>query len=156
MILVAGIGNELLGDDGFGPEVVRRLAAERPVPSEWEARDFGTRELDLALALSGTWRAALVVDSTQLGDPPGTLRLHLPDQAAAWQPDGHAGLAHTLVLAQAWRSTPLPVHVLTCEVSEVPEDPAPGLSPAVAAAVAPALAWIGRWLAATALVHRDA
>jgi hydrogenase maturation protease len=49
-ILVAGIGNIFLGDDGFGVEVVKRLAG-RELPEGVEVVDFGIRGLDLAYAL---------------------------------------------------------------------------------------------------------
>ena len=39
-ILVAGIGNMFLGDDGFGVEVVRRLR-ERPLPMGVKVTEFG-------------------------------------------------------------------------------------------------------------------
>ena len=49
-VLVAGVGNIFLGDDGFGVEVVRRLA-ERALPEGVEVKDFGIRGMDLAYAL---------------------------------------------------------------------------------------------------------
>ena len=54
-ILIAGIGNVFLGDDGFGVEVVKRLA-ERELPEGVEVVDFGIRGLDLAYALDGPIR----------------------------------------------------------------------------------------------------
>ena len=51
-ILVAGIGNIFLGDDAFGVEVVKRLAAQAlPRPWGWDVVDFGIRGLDLTYAL---------------------------------------------------------------------------------------------------------
>ena len=46
-ILVAGIGNTWLRDDGFGGEVVKRLG-ERELPAGVTVVDFGTGGLDLA------------------------------------------------------------------------------------------------------------
>ena len=34
-VLVAGIGNLFCGDDGFGPEVARRLTASAALPEDW-------------------------------------------------------------------------------------------------------------------------
>jgi hydrogenase maturation protease len=42
-VLVAGIGNVFLGDDGFGPEVARRLAADGQLPDGVEVADIGIR-----------------------------------------------------------------------------------------------------------------
>ena len=56
-ILVAGIGNMFLGDDGFGVEVVQRLA-ERELPEDVEVGDFGIRGMDLAYALRTITRSS--------------------------------------------------------------------------------------------------
>ncbi len=61
-ILVAGIGNVFLGDDGFGVEVAQRLAA-RPQPEGVRVVDFGIRGFDLAFALVEGWDAAILVDA---------------------------------------------------------------------------------------------
>ena len=51
-VLVAGIGNVFLGDDGFGVEVATRLAEVR-LPAGVHVEDFGIRGMDLAYALAG-------------------------------------------------------------------------------------------------------
>ena len=61
-ILVAGVGNLFLGDDGFGPEVVRRLAAG-PVPAEVRIVDYGIRGLHLAYDLLEGYDALVLVDA---------------------------------------------------------------------------------------------
>ena len=73
-ILVAGIGNIFLGDDGFGCEVVRRLV-EREIPEDVEVRDFGIRGMDLAYALMDPHEAVVFVDATPRGEEPGTVYL---------------------------------------------------------------------------------
>jgi hydrogenase maturation protease len=77
-ILVAGIGNIFLGDDAFGVEVVRRLAA-RPVPDGVHVVEFGIRGLDLAYALVDGYDAAVLVDAAPRGGRPGTLYVIEPD-----------------------------------------------------------------------------
>ena len=43
-ILVAGVGNLFFSDDGFGPEVVRRLAVDgTPLPEHVTVVDYGIR-----------------------------------------------------------------------------------------------------------------
>jgi hydrogenase maturation protease len=71
-ILIAGIGNIFLGDDGFGCEVAKRLA-ERQMPDEVRAVDFGIRGFDLAYALMDGYDAIILVDTTVRGGEPGTL-----------------------------------------------------------------------------------
>ena len=73
-ILVAGVGNIFLGDDGFGVEVVRRLAG-RDLPEGVEVVDFGIRGMDLAYALQDDFEAVVFVDATPRGEKPGTVYL---------------------------------------------------------------------------------
>jgi hydrogenase maturation protease len=77
-ILVAGIGNIFLGDDGFGVEVVRRLAG-RELPEGVEVVDFGIRGLDLAYALQEEYELVVFVDATPRGQEPGTVYLIEPE-----------------------------------------------------------------------------
>ena len=77
-ILVAGIGNVFLGDDGFGVEVVRRLAG-RELPEGVEVVDFGIRGLDLAYALQRDYDLVVFVDATPRGRKPGTVYLLEPE-----------------------------------------------------------------------------
>src|SRR4051812_22119856 len=61
-VLVAGIGNVFATDDGFGPEVARRLAARR-WPDGVRVVDYGVRGLHLAYDLLAPWDAALLADA---------------------------------------------------------------------------------------------
>ena len=71
-ILVAGIGNAWLGDDGFGGEVVTRLEA-RQLPEGAVVVDFGSGGLDLAYEVMRGYDALLLVDISRQGGAPGTL-----------------------------------------------------------------------------------
>ncbi|MFZ3340249.1 MAG: hydrogenase maturation protease [Terriglobales bacterium] len=77
-ILVAGIGNIFLGDDGFGVEVVRRLASLK-LPDEVRVADFGIRGFDLAYALQDGYETTILVDACPHGEAPGTLYVIEPD-----------------------------------------------------------------------------
>jgi hydrogenase maturation protease len=77
-VLVAGVGNIFLGDDGFGVEVVRRLA-EREMPEGVEVKDFGIRGMDLAYALQEDYEAVVFVDAVPRGEEPGTVYLIEPE-----------------------------------------------------------------------------
>src|SRR5262249_22369251 len=70
-LLIAGVGNLFFGDDGFGVEVVRRLAA-RPLPDGVRVVDFGIRGFDLACALTDEYGGAILVGALSRGGPPGT------------------------------------------------------------------------------------
>jgi hydrogenase maturation protease len=82
-ILVAGIGNIFLGDDGFGSEVARRLLKRR-LPEGVIVEDFGIRGLDLAYALLERFDLAILIDACPRGAAPGTVSVIEPD------PAGHA------------------------------------------------------------------
>ncbi|MFB7173050.1 hydrogenase maturation protease [Streptomyces sp. NPDC056254] len=73
-VLVAGIGNVFLGDDGFGVETVRALSAH-PLPDGVEVVDFGVRGVHLAYQLLDGYDALVLVDATARGGAPGTLYL---------------------------------------------------------------------------------
>jgi len=77
-ILVAGIGNIFLADDGFGVEVVKRLA-ERELPENVEVRDFGIKGMDLAYALMEDYETVIFVDAVPRGEKPGTVYLIEPE-----------------------------------------------------------------------------
>lgn len=77
-ILIAGIGNVFLGDDGFGVEVVKRMA-ERELPEGVDVVDFGIRGLDLAYALMDPYEAVIFVDALPRGEAPGTVYLIEPE-----------------------------------------------------------------------------
>jgi hydrogenase maturation protease len=80
-ILVAGIGNIFLGDDGFGVEVIRRLA-QLELPAGVRVADFGIRGLDLAYALADDYEVAILVDACPGGNAAGTLYVVEPDLKA--------------------------------------------------------------------------
>jgi len=147
-ILVAGVGNIFLGDDGFGVEVSRRLAG-RPLPDGVRVVDFGIRGLDLTYTLLDGWDAAILVDAAPRGGRPGTLyvlepRLD-PDAPAAIEP--HAmDPAKVLALVREMGGTPPLMRVVGCE-PEAAGDFEVGLSPAVQAAVDPAVALVERIVA---------
>jgi hydrogenase maturation protease len=76
-VLVAGIGNVFLGDDGFGVALAGRLARQE-LPAGVEVVDFGIRGMDLAYAL-GDYDTVVLLDATPRGGPPGTLYVIEPE-----------------------------------------------------------------------------
>jgi hydrogenase maturation protease len=79
-ILIAGIGNAFLRDDGFGGQVAARLA-ERTLPEGVSVFDFGTGGLDLAYEVMRGYDALVLIDVSRQGEPPGTLYVMEPDPA---------------------------------------------------------------------------
>ncbi|MCW3033684.1 MAG: hydrogenase maturation protease [Solirubrobacteraceae bacterium] len=77
-VLVAGIGNVFLGDDGWGVALAGRLAA-RALPRGVDVADFGIRGMDLAYAMQDGYEAVVLLDATPRGQAPGTLYVIEPD-----------------------------------------------------------------------------
>jgi hydrogenase maturation protease len=77
-ILIAGIGNIFLADDGFGVEVASRLA-DHSFPSGVRVADFGIRGFDLAYALMEGYETTILVDAYPGEGQPGTLFVVEPD-----------------------------------------------------------------------------
>jgi hydrogenase maturation protease len=71
-ILLAGIGNVFLGDDGFGVALAERLA-RRTLPAGTDVVDFGIRGIDLAYTMQDGYDAVVMLDATPRGEPPGTV-----------------------------------------------------------------------------------
>ncbi len=143
-MLIAGIGNIFLGDDGFGVEVAQRLAAEA-LPAGVEVRDFGIRGLHLAYEmLDGGYHTTIFVDAVPRGGAPGSLYLiepeleRLPAAAAA---DAHAmDPAAVLATLKTLGGIPGRVLIVGCEPANVEEGI--GLSAPVTEAVSGAVQFV--------------
>jgi hydrogenase maturation protease len=140
--LVAGVGNVLLGDDGFGVEVARVLAASS-LPEGVRVADFGIRGLHLAYELlDGGYQTTILVDATARGERAGTVTLlEIGAAAAAAAADAH-GLTPDQVLGwvRAMGGDPGRVLVVGCEPQDTGEGM--GLSAPVARAVPEAVALV--------------
>jgi hydrogenase maturation protease len=135
-LLVAGIGNIFLGDDGFGVEVVRRLR-EGPQPAGALVADFGIRGIHLAYELAdGRYDAAILVDAVARGGEPGTLYRIEAEPDEAIQADAADAHSLTPAMVVSWLrriGANCRVIVIGCEPASL--DETIGLSPAVAASV---------------------
>jgi hydrogenase maturation protease len=138
-MLVAGVGNIFLGDDGFGVEVVRRLAGES-LPEWVRVADFGIRGIHLAYELLDTrYETTVLVDATPRGRAPGTVYLIEPDLEASAPAGGEASDAHGMNPAAVFGllrklgGTAGRVLIVGCEPARTDEEI--GLSEPVARAV---------------------
>jgi hydrogenase maturation protease len=89
-IRVLGLGNVLMGDDGFGPYVIEALTAAFDFPSNVSVVDIGTPGLDLAPFLIGA-EAVIVVDTVRGDVAAGTLRTYSRDALLAHAPPQRLG-----------------------------------------------------------------
>jgi hydrogenase maturation protease len=141
-ILIAGVGNIFLGDDGFGSDVARRLA-RRALPDETRVIDFGVRGFDLAYALLDGYDVTILIDAMPRGGAPGTLYAIEPDlnelndmAAEAALPEAHAlDPLRILALARSMGGELKRLLLLGCEPLTLgPEGGQMGLSEPVMAA----------------------
>jgi hydrogenase maturation protease len=161
-ILVAGIGNLFLGDDGFGPEVVRRmLLADQDLsgpqisgpiglPADVRLVDYGIRGMHLAYDLLDPYDALVLVDALPGQNAPGQLRVlevgpnHIgPNQVSPahlgtgeLDPHGMDPLAVLTSVGALGGELP-PTYVVGCQTENLEEGI--GLSAAVDAAVPQAI-----------------
>lgn len=146
-ILVAGIGNIFFGDDGFGVELVRRLARER-LPAGVAVADIGIRALHLAFALLDRPGLLLVVDAVSRGGPPGSTYLIQPASGVITSgiPDAHAMNLETVIAAvRSLGGEPPPIVLVGCEPAFIGEHM--GLSPTVERALPRAMALVRQTIA---------
>ncbi len=139
-VLVAGVGNLFLGDDGFGPEVARQLAG-RDLPESVTVTDYGIRSMHLAYDLLDGWDHLILIDLLPSRGRPGAVHIVEIDPAEVGNaaPDPHGMAPHSVLAAVGSLGGELPPTVLIgCEPADVGEGI--GLSPAVSAAVMPAVA----------------
>jgi hydrogenase maturation protease len=159
-VLIAGIGNVFLGDDGFGVEVLHHLDAGC-LPEDVAAMDYGIRGVHLAYdLLDGVVETLIMVDALPTGQPPGTVSLlEVDDEALAELPaepipvDSHAMHPEAVLAALHALGGHLDrVLLVGCEPQTL--EPGIGLSAPIAAAVQPALELVLETAAGAA--HRPA
>lgn len=140
-VLVAGIGNIWMMDDGFGSEVARKLTA-LDLPDGLIVIDFGISGLDLTYELQKGYRALVLVDISRQGGNAGNLYVMQVDESQV-ETDAQNGMMMdphgmdpetVLKFIKSTGAWPGKVVVVACEPTAV-EDFGLGLSPAVEAAV---------------------
>jgi hydrogenase maturation protease len=134
-ILVLGIGNTLLGDEGVGVAVVDHLRAEGGLPVDVDLLDGGTGSMVL-LEPMRVARRMILVDATADGAPPGTIHRLVPRFSADFPPSLTAhdiGLRDLLDTFYLLGETP---KVVLYAISiRFPQEIHFGLSPEIAEAV---------------------
>lgn len=155
-ILVAGVGNVLQGDDGFGVEVVRALMT-RPQPDGVDITETGIGGIALVQDLMLGYDACIVVDAVDRDRPPGTVMVIEPDiiDVHALRPEQRHDLladmhlatpSRALMVARALGVLPARSWIVGCQPEEI-ETLHIGLSATVQAAVPVAVAEVERCVA---------
>lgn len=145
-ILVAGVGNVLRADDGFGVRVAEMLQRLR-LPDGTKVVEVGTSGMSLVHELMARYDACIIADTIDRGGKPGTLYVLEPAPESA--PDNqelhrelvdmhYAEPSRALLLAQAVGVRPAKVYIVACQPAEL-EVLSEALSPPVARAVTEAV-----------------
>ena len=145
-ILVAGVGNVLRGDDGFGPAVVGRL---RDLPAGAEVLETGIGGIALLQELLAGCDGLVIVDAVDRGAEPGTVFELRPEVGdAVHVADVHlANPDRVLAMARTMGALPERVRIVGCQPAVV-DDLVQGLSPAVEHAIEHAVGAVRRIVAA--------
>lgn len=105
-VLIAGIGNIFMGDDGFGCEVAQRVG-RCELPEGVDVVDFGIRGMDLSYALMDGYELAILIDTVDRGGAPGTVYVIEPEidesNVEAVKPGEHLIALHEMDPAKVLR-----------------------------------------------------
>ena len=148
-ILVAGVGNALRGDDGFGVFAVRRLREHPRCPAGAVVMETGIGGIHLVQELMRGYDALILFDAVDRGGAPGEVALLepvLPDTAAMSEAERrdffcdmhYATPVRALTLAREIGALPGHVRIVGCQPRDA-DAYGIGLDRSVAAAIAPAV-----------------
>ena len=155
-ILVAGVGNVLRGDDGFGVEVAKQLMRRNCLPAAVKIIETGIGGMSLVQELMYGYEALVLIDAYTKGGKPGQLYLlepaipdlsHLnPHDRRDYFADTHyATPIRVLALVDNVATLPKTIRIIGCE-PEYLDGLRIGLSPSVSAAIDGAVAMVVDWV----------
>lgn len=155
-VLIAGVGNVLRGDDGFGIEVAHRLMSRTDLAAAVKIIETGIGGMSLIQELMYGYDALVILDSCRRGGPPGSLYMLVPELPDLSHLDAHALRDYfsdthyatpmrALSLLSRIDSLPETVRIVGCEPEEV-DDLKIGLSGAAASAVDGAVDMVVDWV----------
>jgi hydrogenase maturation protease len=153
---VLGLGNVLMGDDGFGPYLVRVLASEWEFPPEVSLQDLGTPGLDLAPYLAGL-DLVVIVDTVAAQGRAGDVRTYTRAELLRHAPGPRLsphdpGVKEAVLTAELAGTAPGVLWVVGVVPGKV--GTGIGLSAAVQAALPAAMAEVRRLLEEAGLLAR--
>lgn len=146
--LIAGFGNVLRGDDGFGVEVLRRLGERGVASASVELLDVGTGGIRLAQELITPYDRLIIIDAATRGGVPGTVYSLVVDGVQPTREiDMHTAVpSRALEVAQAFGPLPREIYLVGCEPESV-DELTTEFTPCVAAAIDAAMARVEALLA---------
>jgi hydrogenase maturation protease len=165
-VLVAGVGNVLRGDDGFGVRAAQALAADPRLPEGVKVIETGIGGMSLVQELMDPYDALILLDACDRGGTPGrvfVLEPELPDldglspgERRDWFADTHyATPLRALSLAAATAQLPPLLRIVGCQPADADRFDL-GLDPAVEAALPEAIERVLALVAAIGAVRQRA
>jgi len=139
-ILIAGCGNKLFGDDGFGPEVVEYLLDRYDVPNNICLLDVGTgiRKILFTISLSEPRpKVIVIIDAVDKGRKPGEIFRITLDEIPHEKIDDFSihQVPSSNLLKELQDLCAVKVRVMACQIKTIPETMQSGLSEPVKKAV---------------------
>jgi hydrogenase maturation protease len=161
-VIVAGMGNVLRRDDGFGVQVARHLATSHTLPAQVRVIEVGIGGIHLVHELMARYDLLIIVDAVDRASAPGTVHVLQADvdDLGTWSPEArgdfladmhYATPSKALVLARALGVLPPRVFIVGCQ-PENADELGIGLSAPVARSVHETVHTVQR-LVARALGH---
>jgi len=90
-VVVLGLGNPLMGDEGIGVHLIERLAASGEQYPSVDFIDAGTGGLSVLHLLDGR-RKAIIIDCAFMDEPPGAIRRFTPEDVRSRKVLAHQSL----------------------------------------------------------------
>ena len=139
-ILIAGCGNKLFGDDGFGPEVVEYLLSHYSIPNNICLLDVGTgiRKILFTISLSEPRpKVIVIIDAVDKGRKPGEIFEITLDEIPKEKIDDFSihQVPSSNLLKELQDFCSVKVRVMACQIKTIPETMQSGLSKPVKKAV---------------------
>ncbi|NIO71612.1 MAG: hydrogenase maturation protease, partial [Anaerolineae bacterium] len=135
-VLIMGLGNPLLGDEGIGVRVVEELKGLE-LPDGVVVVEGGTTGLGLIGLMEG-YQRVIIVDAADMGHPPGRVVRFTPLEVQLKTAEAplslhQIGLEEVLALAEALEVAPAELVIIGIQPSQV--EVGAGLSPEVEKAI---------------------
>jgi len=132
-ILIAGCGNKLFGDDGFGPEVVEYLLDHYNIPNNICLLDVGTgiRNILFTISLSKPRpKIIVIIDAVDKGRKPGEIFEITLDEIPLEKIDDFSihQVPSSNLLRELRDFCSVKVRVMACQIEAIPETMQSGLS----------------------------
>jgi hydrogenase maturation protease len=129
-IVVIGLGNTLMADEGIGCVIAVRFSGEQEKYPGVEFIDAGTGGMNLLHIISGRGKA-IIIDCALMGTEPGTIKRFTPQQAKSVKQLSHyslheADVLHIIEMSRKLGECPQQIIIFGIEPQRV--EPVRGLS----------------------------